>query len=331
MKKILLGYFLTSLLVGIGFAAWRIIFMLRYYDPYMKEYAVKANSLLNVYGYALFFVVLLLATASFFFIRIGFLGSDHELSEISVSEHQISTFTSALIGFLFIAVFVFLSLSLGAMLYPSQYVLFRRMQLLAWLLLPFVGAYFILQAAEKERFVQAKKIFAFLPPVWCVIFLVVSYLNPSYLYNDFNHLLCNASLGALAFFFLYEAKARITGKTTAAYFVFSLISMVLCMAYVLPNFILLAYWELSPELNFIFEAVEIGAVIYIPCITLLLISSLKKSTSVEEFEYMDIQEYTEYTEYMESQQSETETQSQPEEEPVTDIPTEPETNEETLA
>ena len=164
MKKFLTGYFFASLLAGIGFAVWRILLMLKYYDPYMKEYMVQADQALNVYGYALFFAVLLLATVSVFFIRVGFLGSDHELSEISVSEHQFSTFTSALMGFLFIAVFVFLAVSLGEMLYPSQYAMFRRMQLIAWLLLPIVGVYFILQATEKRDSFRQRKFLHFCLP-----------------------------------------------------------------------------------------------------------------------------------------------------------------------
>ena len=64
------------------------------------------------------------------------------------------------------------------------------------------------------------------------------------------------------------------------------------MAYILPNFILLAYWELTSELHFLFEAVELGAVCYMSCVSFVLVSTLKKcelpkSESEEAPEYLD--------------------------------------------
>ena len=294
-KKILLGYFFASILSGLGFATWRTILMLRHYDPYTKEYAIEAKAPLQIYGYTLFIAVLLLLTAAFFFIRSGFLRRKYEFSEISVSNHQSTTFTSSLLGFLFIAVFVFLTLSVVTMLLPSQYTIFRYTQLISFILLPVVGVYFILKATEANRFVTAKKVLSLAPPVWCLLFMITSYINPIYSYKDFNHILCTVSLCALLCYFLYEAKSVITKKQNIAHFIFSLIAIVLCMAYILPNFILLAYWELTPELHFIFEAVEIGAIIYMASVSLLLISSLKNAVSeqTEEIEYVDFQEYKE--------------------------------------
>lgn len=294
-KKFLLGYFFASLIAGLGFAVWRTILMLQYYEPYTKEYAFEAKSSLEIFGFTLFIVLLLLATASFFFVKIKFLGGECEFSEVSASNHQSTVFTSALLGFLFLAVFVFLAFSLKEMMLPSYYKTYQALQLISFLLLPFVGIYFILNSLESSRFDHIKKIFSFIPTLWCVIFLIDSYLNPMYLYNDFNHTLCNVSLCALVCFFLYETKTVIRKKANAAHFVFSLLAIVLCMAYIVPNFILLAYWELSSELHFIFEAIQLGAIIYMASVSLILISSLKKCESPEvETEYMDFEEYSEF-------------------------------------
>lgn len=256
--------------------------MIRYYDPYVKEYALEAEPSLEMFGWSLFVVILLIATSMFFFIRIGRMKRDYAFPAFSAANHQATTFTSSLIGFLFLVISVFLFFSLPSMLLPTVYVIFRYAQLTAFFLLFFVAAYFLINAAGSSRFAQAKKFLAFVPPLWGMAFLIASYVNPDYLFKDFNHMLCNASLCALTFFFLYEAKSSAIGKTTAAYLIFSLLSIVTCMAYIVPNFILLAYWELSSELNFIFEAVELGAIVYTASVAFHLISSLAPVEKEEE-------------------------------------------------
>ena len=250
--------------------------MLRFYDPYTKEYVLEATSNLETFGYITFFALLLLATAAFFFVRIKFIGGEYEFAEFSVSEHQATTFTSALFGFVFLAVGIFLSLSLISMLMPTQYVIYQYSQLASYILLFFVAAYFIVSAMEAPHMAKAKRILAFFLPLWSVAFALTTYTNPLYLYSDFNRMLCTASIGALTFFFLYEAKASALKKTTPAYFVFSLIATTLCLAYIIPNFILFAYWELTSELHFLFEIVELGAICYIPSVSFTLVSTLKK-------------------------------------------------------
>ena len=274
-QTFLFGYFIASIAAGIGFAVWRTILMVRYYDPYMNEYALEAHPSLQVFGYVLFFALLFIATASFFFIRIRPLEAMYEFTEFSAANHQSTTFTSSLLGFLFLAIFVFLCLSLQTMLLPTAYGIFRYAQLAAFVLIFFAAAYFLVNAAGSQRFANAKKVLAFAPPLWGIIFLIASYTNPDYLFKDFNHTLCNISLCALTFFFLYEAKSSIFGKPNGAYVIFALLSIVSSMAYIVPNFVLLAYWELSSELNFIFEAAELGAVVYTAAVAFHLIRSYK--------------------------------------------------------
>ena len=250
--------------------------MLRFYDPYTKEYVLEAASALKAFGYITFFALLLLATSAFFFIRMKFIFAGYEFTEFSASQRQSTTFTSALFGFVFLAVGIFLSLSLPSMLMPTQYAVYRYSQLAAYILLFFTAAYFIISAMDSPRLEKAKRILAFVPPLWGVAFIVAAYTNPLYIYNDFNRMVCTASIGALAFFLLYETKVSALKKTPPAYFVFSLLATTLCMAYILPNFILFAYWELTSEMHFLFEIVELGALCYIPTVSFALASSVKK-------------------------------------------------------
>ena len=266
-----------------------MILMLRYYDPYTQEYALEASSVLKTFGYVTFLVLLLIATASFFFIRMKFIGGTYEFADFSADQHQSTTFTSALFGFVCLAVGVFLSFSLTSMLAPTQYVIYKYTQLAAYILLFFVGAYFIINAMGSPRSEKIKKVLAFFVPFCGIALTLSSYTNPLYLYNDFNRMLCNASLCAMTFFFLYETKVSALKKTTPAYFIFSLLATVICMSYILPNYILFAYWELTSELHFIFEVVELGAVCYMSCVSFVLVSLLKKCelpTSESDSEYL---------------------------------------------
>ena len=255
IKKLLLGYTLFSVLAGIGLAVWRTVLMLRYYDPYNNEYAADADAALSAIGFSLLLVFIILATSAIVLMRF-------EFKPFSASEHQSSVFTSALLGFVFLAIGAFVSLYMKSVLEAVSFPLYKYSQFISYVLLFFCAVYFILNAAGHPRFESSKKKLAFIPPVWGIAFLVASYVDPAYNYKDFNHTLCNVAICALVFFFLYDSKMVITGKATIPYFVFSLISLTASMVYMIPTFVLLAYCELSSDLNHIFEAVLLGSIFY---------------------------------------------------------------------
>ena len=255
IKKYLLGYFLVAFLSGIALAVWRTVVMVRYYDPYNNEYALEASGQLQAIGFTLFFVFVILATSALVL-------KNFEFKPFAVSEHQSSVFTSALLGFVFLAIGIFVSLYLNVISANREAPLFRYTQLLSYILLFFCAAYFLLNAAGRSRSESLRKMLSLCPPVWGIAFLAASYLNPAYNYKDFNHTLCNVALCALTVFFFYDVKASALGKETLAHFVFALISLSASMVYMIPTFVLLAYWELSSDLNHLFEAVLLGSIFY---------------------------------------------------------------------
>ena len=254
--------------------------MLRYYDPYNNEYALEANVALKSLGFTLFFIFVILATAAIVLTRF-------EFKPFSVSDHQSSVFTSALLGFVFLAIGVFVSMYMKTALETASYPLYKYTQFLSYVLLFFCAIYFILNAAGNPRFENSKKKLAFIPPVWGIAFLVSSYVDPAYNYKDFNHTLCNVAICALVFFFLYDSKMVIMGKATIPYFVFALISLTASIVYMIPTFVLLAYWELSSDMNHIFEAVLLGSIFYTCaclknlCKTVMPCEKTKKEPRVE--------------------------------------------------
>jgi hypothetical protein len=76
-------------------------------------------------------------------------------------------------------------------------------------------------------------------------------------------------------FFLFETRACATNRTDATRFVFSLIALVCTLVYILPIFILMAFWELSTGLDLLFEAVECGALFYIVAVLCSMIQAVK--------------------------------------------------------
>jgi len=273
-KKFLIGCLMASIAAGIGLAVWRTVLMIRYFDPYRNEYAQEARPMLQTFGLVLFFALVIIGGAVVLWNCFGLKKEGVAYAPFSASDDQAATFTSALLGFLFLAVGCFLFLSLPLMLMPTVHAVYRYTQLIAFALLFLVAAYFVLNATGAPHLARAKKILACVPALWGVTYLIASYANPSYLFKDPNHMLCNLALGILVLFFVYEGKMSATGRNMGEYLLFALLLIVSAMAYIVPNFILLAYWELSSELNFLFEATLIGALIYAIAVAVRLIRSV---------------------------------------------------------
>ncbi len=267
-KKIMSAYFASSLVIGIVLAIWRIALMFQYYDPYNNEYAAQAKTPLQALGYIVALSLIVMAT-SYFFIR------KKTFENFSAASNQLSVFSSALFGFVFLAVGCLLAFYYGKELFtPTSAVAFHYLRLIAFVLLFFSAIYFIINATSRCP-EKTKKIFSFFPTLFAIVFLAASYINPNYNYTDPNHNLCNISVCALLLFFLYETRASATGKNTAIRFVFSLIALICTMVYIVPIFILMAFWELSTGSDLLFEAVECGALFYIVAVLYSMVQAVR--------------------------------------------------------
>ena len=244
-----------ALISGIVLSVWRTVLMVRYYDPYNNEYALEATGSIKSLGIVLFIVFVALATSALFL-------RQFEFQAFSASEHQSSVFTSALLGFVFLASGVFATFYLKPILENSVSPLYKYAQIASYSLLFFCAVFFIINASGYPQFTGLKKLLSLVTPIWGVAFLIGSYMDPAYNYKDYNHTLCNVAICALILFFLYDAKMTVTGKASSAYFVFSLISLSASMVYMIPTFVLLAYWELSSNIGYIFEAVMLATIFY---------------------------------------------------------------------
>ena len=270
-KKIMTAYLTAAAVAGIGLAVWRIAIMLRYYDPYNGEFSHSAGAELRTFGYVALGLVLLMAT-SYFFIR------KSEFVPFSASSNQFSVFSSSLYGFVFAAVGIMLVIYYAKILFGAQSgTFFRVIQILSFLLLFVSAAYFIFSASVGRSESPAKKALSFCPALWALCYLVTSYINPDYNFNDPNRVLCNVSLAALALFLLYETRNTVARPQNPARFAISLVAAVCVLAYILPLFCLTAFWEVPMAPSTLFEAVECGAVFYIFAVLYTMTVSVKKA------------------------------------------------------
>ena len=96
--------------------------MIRYYDPYSNEYALEASDSLKTIGVILGILFIIFATSAFVMKK-------YEFKPFAASDHQTSVFTSALLGFVFLAIGVFVSLYLKSMTENQNCPLFRYAQI----------------------------------------------------------------------------------------------------------------------------------------------------------------------------------------------------------
>lgn len=273
-KKVMIFYFISSLLIGIAIAAGRTAIIYQHYEFYHNEYMQDAKEPLQMLGYALI-IAMIFAASAFFFIR------KEKFSEVAASGSQVSIFASALLGFVFIALGILILVYYrDALFSKNSSSAFFVFQIVSYVLLFFSGFYFIINAAVQTP--KRKAIFSFFPTLWALAFLITSYINPIYNYTDSNHNFGYVSFSALLIFFLFETKAAVTGKSTPIRFVLSLIALITSVSYILPIFILTAFWEYPLSIQVLFEAVECGAVFYIFSVLYSMIKAWKPQTKENE-------------------------------------------------
>ncbi len=255
-KRILTGYLIASVLIGIGLAVWRTVLLYKYFDPYNDRFPFSANDSLDAFGYVMAGLILLSLTAFIFLYK-------KEFQMSSVSAHQFSIFASSLCSCLFAASGVLSLIYYANELFSAVGTPFYRVTLLLSLFSLFLASpYFLLAASSRFEEHPAKKLFAFFPAVFAVSYLMASYLSPDFLFSDSNDILRNVSLAALTFFFIYEMRMNFYGKNSSSRFVFSLVAIIALIAYFIPNLITTAFWEMELSFTTMFELAECGAIVY---------------------------------------------------------------------
>ena len=267
-KYILSAYLITAIILGLVLAIWRTILILNHYDPYLNEFAYDATGKLSTLGYATFATLLLMASAFLFFRKTT-------VSSFEASAAQTTVFTSSFLGFVFFAIAIMLLIyHKDAIFEQTPHFFFRGLHVISLFLMFPAAGYFLLNASAEPNGTKAKRALSFFPAAFGLSYLICSYANPQYNYNDPNRLFCNVSLVALLLFLLFETRRNVSKPLTASQFVFGLFAVVSILVYIVPTALLTSFWEIDLTISTIFELIEIGAVAYIISMMAMMIKSL---------------------------------------------------------
>ena len=86
-----------SIAAGLALAICRIVLLYQFYDPYTGEFSKEAGPFIEILGYGMLIVLLIMFT-SYFWLR------KEKFERFSASSNQVSVFSSAFCGFIFVFV-----------------------------------------------------------------------------------------------------------------------------------------------------------------------------------------------------------------------------------
>ncbi len=245
---------------------YRIIFMKKYYNPYSLEYDFAAKKDMRTFGWLLFAAIIIVLAASLFTRKT----SPSERKE--TAGNLLSVFCCALCGASFIITPIIAALYYKRDVFSLFYriiksdktasPLYGAAMLLCFILMFFVGVYFLFSASVTLSKRRSKNNMALLLPIWGILFVCISYFDPDYIYSDHNRILANTTAVSCMVLMLLEARLSVKRPVNSLYFFFSLSTIMLVMVYSIPTLILYAFWEPSLTVINVFEICEIGIVFF---------------------------------------------------------------------
>ncbi len=269
-KKIMLGYLLFSIAAGLGLAVWRTVLLYRHFDPYAESFPNAASDSLETFGYVMLFCILASVTVMLFLHR-------KESNAFWTSANDLSIFAGSLLGCIFIAAGTLALIYYTKEMFPENGNPIYRFLIIAALISLYLSAiYFFLSVSSAYTNTKLRKILSFFPAVFSVCYLCAAYLSPDFVFSDHNDILRNTSIASFAFFFIYEAKTSVYGKTDAFRFMYILIMLICVLTYTIPMLIVTAFWETDVTYMTMFDLVGCIIPIYAVTVAIAMISSVKE-------------------------------------------------------
>lgn len=265
-KRLAIGTLAFALVSSLSLMIYRIIFMKKYYNPYSLEYDFAAKKDMRTFGWLLFAAIIIVLSASLFTRKT----SPSERNE--TTGNLLSVFCCALCGASFIITPIIAAVYYKRDVFSLFYriiksdktasPLYGAAMLLCFILMFFVGVYFLFSASVTLSKRRSKNNMALLLPIWGILFVCISYFDPDYIYSDHNRILANTTAVSCMVLMLLEARLSVKRPVNSLYFFFSLSTIMLVMVYSIPTLILYAFWEPSLTVINVFEICEIGIVFF---------------------------------------------------------------------
>ncbi len=257
-RSILTLYTILAFVIGIMLTVWRTVLLQNYYDPYDGTFDLGSGKIFITFEYLLLLSIVLISTAAFFSRKVSFVPFCKKYSTSSLA-------LCVACGILLITVGLISLFAFSDELFFNGQINTMATKLgtiLSFILMFFVSAYFFTGAYPKYKDSNVKTALAFITPIFVICYLVASYFNSDFVYNDFNRITCHISILAILFFSLSEAKLVIGKDGYTFNFIMSLICIVCIPSYIFPLIMLAAFGELSFGFTLFFEIFHIAFFIY---------------------------------------------------------------------
>ncbi len=275
-KKTLLYIFTAlSAAVGISLGIWRMSIIQAHYDPYHGSFENGSGSLLRAFEYIVVLAALLMLVSLIFIRKTGV----KESGRIS----SVAFIANALCGFTVLTLFILLFAFFSREIFENEGGSVNKIgMVIAIIMLVPMAAFFFAGASftEKKRVLRASLSLSL--PIFAVSYLIGSYFDSAYIFDDFNRIVCHISFCAMLVFFMALVRTELGKDAHIFLYVSSLMCIVALGAYILPMIVLAAFWEMGFSKGLLIETVQLAILVYAIYSAIHTVKSLCEQENVTE-------------------------------------------------
>lgn len=252
-KTILTLYTVIAMIVGASLAIWRTVLLKQTFDPYDGTFELGSGKTLLMFEYILLLASAVVATSYFFMKGTSF-------KKLSSKESPAAQYIYLACGIILATVgLISLVYYFGDIFAIKNNSGFTKIGTpIAFILLFFVAVYFFVSSQPKYEDQSFKTILSFAAPLFVIAYVIASYFNSDFVYNDFNRITCHLAFLAILLFSLSESNLLLNRPAFALRFISSLLCIILIPTYIVPMTLLAAFWEVSFSSTLLFEASQIA-------------------------------------------------------------------------
>ena len=276
----------AALIIALGFAVVRVIFVVNYYNTEEGLYSANAP---GVTAARIMFAVCLLVFGVLPFILL----KKREYKRLPESNHGV-VFTGALCGFMFISSSILVSyyFIIKEMLGSSVTGFFKAakvndMILFVSLVLAVIfgllsSLYFFWSAATTMKMKKLNnRIFSMMPVLFCIFYLIYTYFRKDSVINSQERMILQLSVITVMLYFLSEARFHFGIARYRLYISASLISVCSIIVACIPNFMLSAFWRMGFSSDTVFSVLQVAVAAYIISRLICVVSYPEKTETAE--------------------------------------------------
>lgn len=257
IKKLSLIYLLTACVGALGLAAFRTVIIMNEFDKEIMSYPELGNARYSLFGWILL-VFSLLLVAFYFVLKKTTITAD-ENRNLTLPDIFSGIFCGSMLIFaLLVAIVIF-----GRTLYSKEQNAFYNVAMVLTLLLTAgAGLYFLMSSTSKYKDKKATTALSFFPSATALVYMITSYFNGDYPYNNPDRIMCNIAYGIMAISFLFIIRNRIGMTSRIFEFIIKSLSVAFGIIFYLPYIIASFGGVLTFTMSSVYEISFIGLIVY---------------------------------------------------------------------